>query len=35
MILNTGGRDRWLSVVKIGNTGDERERPGPIRSSPR
>ncbi len=27
MILNTNGRDRWLSVVKIGNTGDERERP--------
>ena len=26
-ILNTNGRDRWLSVVKIGDVKDERERP--------
>jgi putative polyketide hydroxylase len=26
-ILNTNGRDRWLTVTKIGNTRDERERP--------
>ncbi|WP_315831829.1 FAD-dependent monooxygenase [Bradyrhizobium prioriisuperbiae] len=26
-ILNTNGRDRWLTVMKIGGTKDDRERP--------